>query len=239
MLLGQIDFTMLRQICRRGRLMAFMRDSSSTATSAVASSITSAIQTLIQNVLPPKSMEDSNSMLPLEVYDEIRSILNAELPSMQFRHFKDFPHPDPAHVLPRQATPVQHIKIKSRDYSTFKQHQGNSSIGYYSSASGETEISAGFIDTIWRQTLDGVAQTFLVVFRHQFLSSEDNQRNPYQARNGFQVEIAYTSPPNVHRVVIRPNQVIGHMAYYEMPPGTFGIKRGITILINSLHRNRE
>jgi len=230
---------MLRQICRRGRLMAFMCDSSSTVASTAVSSIANAIQTLIQNVLPPKSMDDSNSILPLEVYDEIRSILNVELPSMQFRHFKDFPHPDSAHVLPRQATSIQHIKIKGRDYSTFKQHQGNSSIGYYSSASGEIEISAGFIDTIWSQTLDGVAQTFLVVFRHQFLSSEDNQRSPYQGRNGFQVEIAYTNSSSVHQVVIRPNQVIGHMAYYERPPGTFGIRRGITILINSLHRNRE
>jgi hypothetical protein len=217
--------------------MAFMRDSSSLT---VASSVTNAIKTLIHNVLPSKSPENTpNNMLPLIVYDEIRSILNAESPSTPFRHFKDFPHPDPAHILPRQATSVQHIKIKGRDYSTFKQHHGNSSIGYYcSSASGETDISAGIIDTIWRQTLDGVTQTFLVVSPHQFLSIEDSQRNPYRGRNGFQVEIVYTNPSGV-RHVIRQNQVIGHIAYYKRPPGTFGIRFGITILINSLYRNRE
>jgi hypothetical protein len=220
--------------------MAFMHDTSSTITS----SVTNAIKTLIHNVLPSKtrSLEDtSNNMLPLVVYNEIRSILNADSPSTPFRHFKDFPHPDPAHVLSCQATSVQHIKIKGRDYSTFKQHHGNSSIGYYcSSASGEIEISAGFIDTIWRQTLDGVTQTFLVVSPHQFLSSEDHHRNPYQGRNGFQVEIAYTNPSASDVChVIRQSQVIGHIAYYKRPPGTFGIQSGITILINSLHRNRE
>jgi hypothetical protein len=215
--------------------MAFMHDSSS---SPVTSSVTNAIKTLIQNVIPPpKSTDSINNMLPLDVYNGIRSILNAESPSTPFRHFQDFPHPDPAHVLPRQATSIQHIEIKGRDYSTFEQHHGNSSIGYYSSAASG-DISAGFIDAIWGQTLDGVAQTFLVVSPHQLLSSEDSERNPYRGRNGFQVEIVYANLSHV-RHIIRPNQVIGHIAYYKRPPGTFGIGSEITILVNSLHRNRE
>lgn len=222
---------MLRQICRRSRLMAFMRDSSF--------SMINAFKTLTQDVIPSKGTEStSNDMLPLDVYDDIRSLLNSESPSIPFRHFKDFPHPDSAHVLPRQATSVQHIKIKGRAYSTYKQHHGNSSIGYCFAAGGEIQTCAGFIDAIWRQTLDGATRTFLVISPHQFLSVEDSQRNPYQRRNGFQVDIAYTNPSNAH-CVVGPNQVIGHIAYYQRPPGTFGIMSGITILIDSLYRNRK
>jgi len=157
---------MLRQICRRGRLMAFMRDTSSTVTSSVTNAI-------IHNVLPSKtqSPEDtSNNMLPPVVYDEIHSILNAGSPSTPLRHFKDFPHPDPGHVLPHQATSVQHIKIKGRDYSTFKQHHGNCSIGYYCSlVSGESDISAGFIPSGGKLLMVSLTHFLLFLLTNSFL----------------------------------------------------------------------
>jgi len=39
-------------------------------------------------------------------------------------------------------------------------------------------------------------------------------------------------------VVIEPYQIVGHVAYYSYPVGTFGISVGIIILVDRLHCNQ-
>ena len=64
--------------------------------------------------------------------------------------------------------------------------------------------------------------------------------SPYPSWTGFLGTVVYSQPiPERQQVVIQPSQIHGHVAYYNQPPGTFGIKVGVCILIDSLHRNRK
>src|ERR1700730_788517 len=67
--------------------------------------------------------------LSLDIYNLMLAHINLVLsPSQPLCHFKDFPHPMDAKVLPQMAIPFHHIKHKGHGYSTFSKHPGNSSI---------------------------------------------------------------------------------------------------------------
>jgi hypothetical protein len=95
---------------------------------------------------------------------------------------------------------------------------------------------------MWGQVLDGQSHLFIIVSPHSELSVKDAVQSPYISRPGFLGTIVYSQPtPSQKRqpVLIRQTQIKAHIAYYVRPPGTFGIKAEVMILIDSLHRNRE
>jgi hypothetical protein len=54
--------------------------------------------------------------------------------------------------------------------------------------------------------------------------------------------VVYSQPTPIQEwqhVLIEQMQIRGHVAYYDHPPGTFGIKAGVRILVDSLRRNQE
>ena len=93
---------------------------------------------------------------------------------------------------------------------------------------------------MWSQVLQGEKRTFIVVTPHTQLSAPDATHSPYPSWSGFLGTVVYSQPvPARPQVVIQPSQIRSHVAYYNRPPGTFGIKVGVFILIDSLHRNRK
>jgi len=65
---------------------------------------------------------------------------------------------------------------------------------------------------------------------------------PISAYLGFKCFLVYT--PEVQQalpdtIVVRLEQVIFHIASFDCPLGTFGIKKHITVLVDSLHKDRQ
>jgi hypothetical protein len=241
-----MDFTMLRQICRRGRLTASIQSSiasgnpSSKTLRILVSQHTQTdveAEPLTMSTVAETQYNGQGTNLPSQMYDLILRHINMLHPLSSFRHFKNLPHPIDANVLPKMAVPLHHIKYKERNYSTFSIHSGNSSISYRSK---NGSVDAGFITAIWSQVLMGKLHSFIVVSPHKPLSADDEQRNPYQSKLGFCATLVYSQQPESHdKVVVEQEQIIGHVAYYIRPQGTFGIKEETMVLIDSLHRNRE
>ena len=228
---------MLRQMCRRGRLMARLRDSSMQLI------ISDPIKTLSDIILEKLTLKEDPGgaglkIVPADVYNAILAYLNVQTPTSLLRHAQAIPHPDNASVLPRAAMPIRHIKHKGRDYSTFDMHSGNSSVHFRMES---INTDSGHIEAMWRYTISGILRTFIVLSTHQDdLSPQDEEKNPYASFAGFLSKIVYTRrTDNLSLVILEQDRIIGHVAYYIRPAGTFGIGRSTTVLVNSLHRNRE
>ena len=227
---------MLRQMCRRGRFMAHLRDSSMQLI------ISDPIKTLSDIILEkPTLKKDPGAaglkIVPADVYNAILAYLNLQTPTSPLRHAQAMPHPHNACVLPRAAMPICHIKHKGRDYSTFDMHSGNSSVHFRMEG---INTDSGHIEAMWQYTISGILRTFIVLSTHQDLSPQDKENDPYSPFAGFLAKIVYTRQTNnLSLVIVEQDQIIGHVAYYIRPVSTFGIGRSTTVLVNSLHRNRE
>jgi len=241
---------MLRQICHRGRLLAFMKDSACSLLSDSEGLLSRALQMF--NIFPsPLNTHCTKDQSPLEQavengqgealspehYNLILAHINRQSPTTPFRHYSHFPHPINAEVLPRLASPIQHITYNGRPYSTNAMHQGNSSISFKPQNGG---VDVGFIRLMWSQVLQGRQRTFIFVAPHMRLSNHDESKNPYKVRGGFSAGLVYSkSPQKYDDVLIEVNQILAHVPYYKRPAGTFGIKEETTIIINSLNRNQK
>jgi hypothetical protein len=95
---------------------------------------------------------------------------------------------------------------------------------------------------MWTQVLMGVSCLYIIVSPHAHLTANDAAQSPYVSHLGFMGTVVYSKPtPTQERkdVLIEKKQIKGHVAYYERPPGTFGIKSEVRILVDSLHCNWE
>jgi len=227
---------MLHQICRRGRLMAHLHDSSSHR--LVPDSTKTFSDILLQTASIQEDIGAGLTIVPINVYEAILSHLNSET-LFPLRHAQAMPHPDNARVLPRTAVSVHHFKHKGRDYSTVDVHPGNSSV-HFSAKSKTYTADSGHIEAIWQYKIDGILRTFIVLSVHKNLSPQDEARDPYIAYPGLLAKVVYTrQTDNLSLVILEQDQIVAHAAYYTRPSGTFGIKSLTTILINSLHRYRS
>ena len=67
----------------------------------------------------------------------------------------------------------------------------------------------------------------------------DQARNPYSSWSGFQCTVVYSELPEKSKwIVIRPEQISGHVTFYRRPAGTYGIQAPTTVLTESLYHNR-
>jgi len=235
---------MLRQICRRGRFKAFTHDLDIKSSGLLTSTLRllqgpakSGTPNQSQSTLSPLEeicYNSSGNRLSDDIYIALLHFMEEKFPLTKFRHYKHIPHPLESIVLSPTAMPLHNLQHKKRNYTTFAIHPGNSSIGYQTKGG----MAAGFIISIWSQVVQGISYTFIVVAPHQRLSAEDEQRNPYHSYPGFLATLTYTEQ-GIQRAVIEQEQIIGHVAFYCRPPGTFGITRATTVLIDSLHRFRD
>lgn len=227
---------MLRQICRRGRLMGFLRNPTfGSAQDQV--HLASIADTLINN---PNEKNDPSGLglkiIPSYVYDAILAYVNGKGPIQLFRHYGWLPHPMNANVLPQRAIPIHYFKHNSRDYSTFHHHPGNSSVQFQPERDG---VNSGQIESAWRFNLcDGDSRTFIVLSKHQPLPHEF-QQTPYALRPGFRAKVVLARKPDeLNLLIIEADNLEGHVAYYDRPAGTFGLPIPTKVVISSLDRDR-
>ena len=115
-------------------------------------------------------------------------------------------------------------------------HPGNSSVHFRMQG---IHKDSGHIEAMWRYTINGILRTFIILSAHHGLLQQDNQSDPYASLPGFLAKVVYTRQSNnLSLIILEQDHIIGHVAYYIRPAGTFGIGRSTTVLVNSLHRNR-
>ncbi|KAJ2916077.1 hypothetical protein MD484_g4344, partial [Candolleomyces efflorescens] len=247
--LWELDFTMLRNICRRGRLAAiFERTATDLALNPLFSAATNIFQSFT-NTSTSKNMDNSmlseeeaatfngsGSQLPEHIYAKLLSYLSKFSLQSEFRHRSLIPHPADAQILSDYAQLRKHVKKGNRSYSTYDAHHGNSSVSYHNE---EGAIGAGFIDMIFEQVVEGRVRVFFVIAPHSPLNAVDELTSPYRSRPGFLANIVYDEPySNDSLVIAEANAILGHVPFYRRPAGTFGISRPTIVIINSLHRER-
>jgi len=140
-------------------------------------------------------MKQKHQCLPSNIYDLLLDYICTQ--HLHFWHYKDLPHPLDAHVLSPWVLEKNHIIYKTQSLSTFSEHSGNSSIGYYSNV-GTIEYS--LICSIWVQSLgdrDTDQHTFLLISPHEQLSNTDRSLSPYSGFPSFQYIVVYMRSPPV------------------------------------------
>jgi hypothetical protein len=101
-------------------------------------------------------------------------------------------------------------------------HEGNSSIGCHGN---DGYLTLGFIQSAWSFSVNGSVEDVLVVSPHKHLTMMDQSRNLYSSLPGFQCTIVYSEPlAQSEWVIIQPEQIMGHVAFYRRPAGTYGIR---------------
>lgn len=91
---------------------------------------------------------------------------------------------------------------------------------------------------MWEVVLCSRVCTFIIIAPRQPLSPEDQSLSPYQDFPGLQCMVVYTQHQTGY-IVLEPRDIISHVAYYNRPSGTFGIKTPTTVVIESLYGNRD
>ncbi|KAJ7145490.1 hypothetical protein C8R46DRAFT_1045505 [Mycena filopes] len=141
-------------------------------------------------------------------------------------------------VFPTRAVELTHFTHKTRLFSTFKKHHGNSSISFRHPATGRKDM--GFIQSIFSQVLQGQKWIFVVVQPHTDLTATDAAKTPYHTHPQFACAVRYSEPRYPRpQLIVEPRHIVSHVAYYQRPMGAFGIEEDITIFVDSLHRGRD
>ena len=142
------------------------------------------------------------------------------------------------HVMPANAVKCTHFEQKTRRFSTFDQHDSNSSVSFTDPLTGQKNF--GFIESIWEMALQQRLHTFIVVQLHTALAAQDEERTPYASRPELGCFLRYTHPPRAQRRrLVEPRHLISHVPYLEVPAGTFGIQQEVTIFVDNLQRGRD
>ncbi|KAJ7215446.1 hypothetical protein GGX14DRAFT_608378 [Mycena pura] len=243
---------MLRQMCRRGRLLAAIKDSTQEVDSK--SPVVAAMQILsppgsvdtdLANLqqLPPAegtAFNGSGVVLADSMYELILEYWNNTY-SPSYIHKSDLTFDllnSGVKVLPSRAVQLTHFTHKIRLFSPFKKHHGNSSISFRHPSTGQKDM--GFIRSIWTQVLEGQKRTFVFVQPHTDTDPVDAAKMPYLTHPRFKCTVKYTNPRHPKsELIVEPRHIISHVAYLPCPQGTFDIQKAITIFVDSLHRNRD
>jgi hypothetical protein len=220
---------MLRQVARRGRLLASMIDS--TGSYGPVGRILEDISVLAGVPHKPRMQQ-----LPLDVYGLLLTRLRAQHGG-RGRHYRDLPHPSGAEVVVPWVVPSTHVDSDKarRTFAVHGSHAGNSAVIFRASSG---RILCGFIQDIWMHTFQDTSSHYLVVRPHEQLSTSDSKRNPFALRRKLHAHLLYSGDSEETLELITLADIIAHTAYIVRPPGTFKIQRGIMIAIN-LDRGRS
>ncbi|KAJ7136300.1 hypothetical protein C8R43DRAFT_955776 [Mycena crocata] len=213
----ELDLTMLRQICRRGRLLASIRDSASTAKA-------NSVVAQVMNILSPQNSagetaQHTDELAPADVdHNGPGVLLDQAIYEQILGYWNQFQAPPyiratdltwdlidtDANVFPTRAVCLGHFEYKTRLYSVFNKHHGNSSISFLRPSTSRKEM--GFIQAIWTMSLQGEIHTFIVVQPHVALSAADEARTPYLSHPKFRCTVKYSKPRAEVEVWLYPNR---------------------------------
>jgi hypothetical protein len=214
--IGDLDLTMLRQICRHGRLLAILAVDESDV-GKILEDQNDSVQTV--------PVGPSHILTSLgDLYNPLHSYVNRD--GLACRHYRDVPHPHGSTVLSIMAEPVTYFEFQGRPYSVRTANAGNSAIAFLD---GNGVVLTGFIASAWHACIGKAPRTFLFVEVHEQLSNQDSCRSPYRGKAGLFTKLVYTSLLQP-QVVIEPEAIISGISYFNQPASTFRIHRETTIV---------
>lgn len=243
-----MDFTMLRQLCRRGRLNIILQDGRN-STRASTLPVLSFLKTLEE---PDNDINNNEKVIFSE--PELAYFL-AKMPKMsppiyrsilqymtglgqQWHPYDLVPaHPDRFWILSPRARMPTSIVSEGKTYSCQSSHLGNSAIHFYDSHD-HSKQHTGFIETICQLPIHKILRTFLLIWLHQNLPPALAQLSPYNMLPGLKSRVVEKSPHETV-IVIEPHHIITQLTLLQMPAGTFGIPREIFIICWALNRGRK
>ncbi|EJD40812.1 hypothetical protein AURDEDRAFT_170229 [Auricularia subglabra TFB-10046 SS5] len=232
-----MDLTMLRQICRRGRLEALICDGvqkNPTLQKLCSIIFPATLRSETLSAAETAAIGATNKPLQRQHYQLILNYVNQ--PMALWRDCNAIPHPPLAKILPPSAKSLLSITIESRTYSTKPSHFGNSSVFLHVPHSPATRT--GFIEHIWTIPMDNKVRMFLFVNMHQELEDEEVAKAPYVAVADMQTGIISCSASSV-QIIIEPSHIICHAPLYKRPSGTFGIDQDVYVVNTALNRGRK
>lgn len=235
-----MDFTMLRQICRRSRLNVVMEGTTNNGQA----------QDLWKTLQDSPSSTHSGPLHGSNVAAFLASGKEIDDPSYNavlhylislgqpWHSYDEFPpHPDRAWVLPPRGKLPKQITFESRTYSCHQSHTGNSAIMFYNPQ--DTSITfTGVIETICQVPLHNLIQTFLIVHLHEELPPDVANMSPYTNAPSFASKLVMQSS-STFSMVIEPRHIITHLTMYPRPAGTFNIPYKTMAICWALNRGRK
>ncbi|KZV95296.1 hypothetical protein EXIGLDRAFT_610771 [Exidia glandulosa HHB12029] len=232
---------MLRQICRRGRLEALIKDAAARSKHATLQKLC-AILFPASNTIPSQPLTSSEvaaytaKSKPLSDahYDLLLNHLNQPIPL--WRHRDAIPHPPLPKILPSSAKSHTSIVIEGYTYSTSDSHLGNSSVLF--SGPHVPYRRSGFIQHIWTIPLDSIVRIFMLVRLHWSLTGPDEAKSPYPNLPPMATRVILAQPTD-HYVVVEPLHIVCHLVLYRRPRGTFEIDSEVYAACTALERGRK
>jgi hypothetical protein len=230
-----MDFTMLRQMCRRGRAEALLQNHPSNFANIL---LHKDKPNLIQN--PRLTGIEQAEVLAkgkrLTDADYSRLLAHLASTGLPWRAYNAVPHPHGALILPPTALHPTEFHWDNHIFSCFRSHRGNSAM-LFCNPSCDVQYT-GFIESIWQTPLQDTLQTFLCIQLHKLLPQGDEEKAPFLHHPDFQIKIMDASPSE-ERHIIRPSQIITPIATYDRPSGTYGIGTNILVICWALNRGRN
>ncbi|KAJ7633441.1 hypothetical protein DFH06DRAFT_1140154 [Mycena polygramma] len=238
----ELDLTMLRQMCRRGRLFASISDSARTADSKspVAEAIMDSQRPQTFSPAEETAFNGSGTVLDASTYELIFSYWNCTYspPYIRAAELTYGLMDAGVSVFPSRAVQRTNFEHKTRNFTTFKKHIGGSSISFRHPSTGRKDL--GYIQSIWTQVLQGQSRIFIIVQPHTDLSPTEAAKTPFPRCPGFAVTAKYSRPSQPQALlVVEPRHIISHVPYRMRPKGTYGVKVDFTTFVDSLNRGRD
>lgn len=242
--LADLDLTMLRQACRRGRLEAFLHENNT------GNDLDMELAMELQKAKGSKQNDKSQILSDVEVANALGQALKLSdfdytllleyLHSVgqPWRPHYDIPHPDNALILPQLALKPTEIMFNSYTFSCQGSHLGNSAIQFYIPGHIDRLKQTGFIKSIWKIPLQYLMRTFLLVESHKLLTPEEEQLTPYPSLTHLSSRVVDLASSK-QLYIIELHHIITHLTVYKRPTGLYGIPHETMVICWSLNRGRR
>lgn len=240
-MIGNIDYTMLRQMTRRARVEALLHDSKdsdlhklATILDPLYSSLTNNNPTILSGAEQAHILAQGIMLTDTEYRALLQYLHLTGRPD--YRAYDNYPHPlNSVILLPQVQSPLQ-IHRGECTFSCKKSHKGNSAIQFYNPLTQSNDT--GFIHALWKLPLEGFMRCFVVVHAHKPLPEAQEGKAPYVHFNGFQSKIVDVEPSN-NLIIIEPDHIITHLTTFERPVNTYGINSKTLVICWALNRGRK
>jgi hypothetical protein len=250
--IDDMDYTMLRQMSRLGRLLARKHDKDSKNEPEAIHALDSILNPEKDKFEKHKGLSEAKLAkflaqkkreMPLPMYNLILAYLASigehKLNFWGTRNAAGVTTlPDPDHrslILPPRAKRCQKCYVEKRMYSCYSSHQGNSLIQFYTPGTGrnQNETFTGVIDAILKIPLDNALRTFILVRKHQPLSIPI-----YAAHPELMATVVYVEP-QPGQVVIEPKNLSTHLTAWKRGSETYNTDKPVMVVCWALNRGRR
>ncbi|KAF7311213.1 hypothetical protein MKEN_01022800 [Mycena kentingensis (nom. inval.)] len=237
--LSDMDFTMLRQMTRRCRLLALLH--SQEFENPALRSLAQLLEPSASALAAARELSDAErieflSRAPRMSTAEYKTLLQyLNCPTPVYVSWLSWPDRDHhSMILPPNAKRLREYHEGDRTYSCQTSHSANSLIQFRVPNDGT--LATGVIDTILEVPLHGFLRKFLLVRRHRPL---DISLTPYAKYPRFMTGVV-AAEPYKSLTVIEPKHVLTHLSAWARPANTYtGIREKFLVVCWALNRGRK